>query len=84
MVLEILTAAEVEIEIAVQEAYAEGYKAASLRYAPDTAYYLSLNESMKRDLALERKKTKWFWPSLVVTGGLTFLGGFLTHALITR
>jgi hypothetical protein len=84
VILEILAAAETEIDAAVQEAYAEGYKAASLRYAPDTAYYVSLNESIKRDLALEQKKTKRFWPSLFITGGLSFLGGFLTHALITR
>ena len=84
IVLELLAAAEAEIDAAVEEAYAEGYKAASLRYAPDTAYYASLNESIKRDLALERKKTKWFWPSLFVTGGLSLLGGFLTHTLITR
>jgi hypothetical protein len=84
MVLEILAAAESEIEAAVKEAYSEGYKAASLRYAPDTAYYASLSESIQRDLALERKKTKRFWPSLFIGGGLSFLGGFLTHTLITR
>jgi hypothetical protein len=84
MVLEILAAAESEIDAAVGEAYGEGYKAASLRYAPDAAYYTSLSESLKRDLASERKKTKWFWPSLFITGGVSFLGGFLTHTLITR
>jgi hypothetical protein len=84
MVLEILAAAEGEIEKAVDEAYSEGYKAASLRYAPDTAYYTGLSESLKRELALEREKAKWFWPSLFIAGGVSFLGGFLTHAVITR
>jgi predicted exporter len=35
MVLEILAAAEAEIDAAVDEAYAEGYKAASLRFVPE-------------------------------------------------
>jgi hypothetical protein len=83
-VLEILAAAEAEIDAAVEEAYAEGYKAATLRYAPDTAYYVSLSESIKQDLEAERKKTQRFWPSLFVTGGLSFLGGFLAHVLIAR
>jgi hypothetical protein len=84
VVLEILAAAEAEIETAVEEAYAEGYKAAALRHAPDAAYYAAISESLKRDLAAERKKTKWFLPALVVTGGIAFLGGLLTHTLITR
>jgi hypothetical protein len=84
MILELLAAAEEEIDLAVEEAYSEGYKAASLRYAPDAAYYTSLSESMQRDLASERKKAKRFWPSLFIAGGLSFLGGFLTHALIVR
>jgi hypothetical protein len=35
MVLEIAAAAEAEIDRAADEAYAEGYKAASLRFAPE-------------------------------------------------
>jgi hypothetical protein len=84
MILELLAAAEAEIDLAVEEAYSEGYKAASLRYAPDTAYYTGLSESIKRELEAERKKTKRFWPSLFIAGGLSFLGGFLIHTLITR
>ena len=84
MVLEILAAVETEIDATVEEAYAEGYKAASLRHAPDTAYYAGLSESIQRDLTLEREKAKRFWPSLFIAGGLSFLGGFLTHTLITR
>ncbi|MDR1286792.1 MAG: hypothetical protein LBK08_04205 [Treponema sp.] len=83
-VLEILAAAENEIDAAVEEAYAEGYKAASLRYAPDTAYYAALSEGIKRELAFEKKKTKWFWPSLFIAGGFSFFGGFLTNALVAR
>jgi hypothetical protein len=84
MILELLAAAEGEIDTAVEEAYAEGYKAASLRYAPNTAYYAGLSESLQRDLTLERKKTKRFWPALFITGGLSFFGGFLTHTLVTK
>ena len=35
MVLAIVAAAETEIDTAVEEAYAEGYKAAALRFAPE-------------------------------------------------
>jgi hypothetical protein len=84
MILELLVSAEAEIDLAVEEAYSEGYKAGALRYAPDTAYYTSLSESMQRELEAERKKTKRFLPALFITGGLSFLGGFLTHTLITR
>jgi hypothetical protein len=35
MVLEILAAAEAEIDAAAEESYAEGYKAASLRFVPE-------------------------------------------------
>jgi hypothetical protein len=35
MVLEILEAVDEELGAAIDEAYAEGYKAASLRYAPE-------------------------------------------------
>jgi hypothetical protein len=35
MVLEILAAAETEIDAAAEEAYEEGYKAASLRFVPE-------------------------------------------------
>jgi hypothetical protein len=35
MILDLLAAAEAEIDAAVDEAYAEGYKAASLRFAPE-------------------------------------------------
>jgi hypothetical protein len=83
-VLEILAAAENEIDAAVEEAYAEGYKAASLRYAPDTAYYTALSEGIKRELAFEKKKTKGLWPSLFITGVFYFFGGFLTNAFIAK
>jgi hypothetical protein len=82
MVLEILAAAEAEIEKAVDEAYSEGYKAASLRYAPDLAAQKDVLRLTSLSLAAERKKTKYFWQSLFITGGIFFLGGFLTHALI--
>jgi hypothetical protein len=49
MILEILAAAEDEIDKAADEAYAEGYKAASLRYAPEEGYWKSIAESAVRE-----------------------------------
>jgi hypothetical protein len=48
-VLEILAAAEKEIEEAVKEAYEEGYKAGALRYAPEAEYWKSMAGAAVRD-----------------------------------
>jgi hypothetical protein len=84
MVLELLAAAEAEIDLAVKEAYAEGYKAAVLRYEPENAGLLEANRGLSLSLDGERKKPKYFWQAVLITGGLSFFGGFLTHTLITK
>ena len=49
VILRILEEVEEEIDAAVDEAYAAGYKAAALRYAPEAEYWKSLAESYKRE-----------------------------------
>jgi hypothetical protein len=84
MVLELLAAAEMEIDAAVKEAYAEGYKAAALRYEPEIAGLQAINGRLSLSLEGERKKTKYSRQAVLITGGLSFVGGFLIHALITQ
>jgi hypothetical protein len=80
LVLELMEAAEAEIENAVHEAYAEGYKAAMLQYAPDAAAYRAAAETTRAELEAERKRSRFFWPS----AGVSFILGFLSHSLIGR
>jgi hypothetical protein len=84
MILEILAAAEAEIDLAVEEAYAEGYKAASLRYEPEHAGLLEINRRVSLSLEGERQKTKRFWQAVFITGGISFFGGFLTRVLTAQ
>jgi hypothetical protein len=84
MILELLAAAEVEIDLAVEEAYAEGYKAAALRYEPEIAGLQGVNRMLSLSLDAEKKKAKNFWTSIFVTGGLSFFEGFLTHIMIIK
>jgi hypothetical protein len=83
-ILEILTAAEDEIDAAVTEAYAEGYKAATLRYAPDLAASKAMEAALRAELETERRKNRMFKPALFIIGGLSFAGGFGIHALISK
>ena len=82
--MEILEAVEEEIDAAVSEAYAEGYKAAMLRYAPDLAAYKTIEAALKLELETARKKNRMSKPLLYIIGGLSFAGGFGIHALISR
>jgi hypothetical protein len=84
LVLELMEAAEAEIDAAVREAYAEGYKAAMLRHAPEAAMYKAEAETLRKELDAERKKRRWFWPSVGITGGASFALGFLSHTLSAR
>ena len=77
-----MEAAEEEIDAAVDEAYAEGYKAAMLQYAPEAALYKTLAENMEAVIEAERKKNRYFWPALGVSAGLSFAAGFLCSFLI--
>jgi hypothetical protein len=72
--------AEAEIENAVHEAYAEGYKAAMLQYAPELAALRIRETALKTELEKERLKNKFFLPTV----GVSFVAGILIHGLITR
>ncbi len=51
LVLELLREVGAEIEIAVDEAYAEGYKAGTLRYAPDIEFLkFQISDLQKKNL----------------------------------
>jgi hypothetical protein len=69
-VLEILAAAEAEIDTAVEEAYAEGYKAAALRFAPEI-------ESLKVQMEAAQSKK----PVSIKDRLLFGFGGFALGAL---
>ena len=84
VILEILATAEEEIDAAVREAYAEGYKSAMLRYAPDLAASETMEAALRKELERERRKNRMFKPALCIIGGLFFAGGFGIHALISR
>jgi len=80
LVLELMATAEAEIDNAVHEAYAEGYKAAMLQYAPELAA-LRIREAVLREaLEKERFKNKFFWP----VSAASFAAGILTHGLFVR
>ena len=55
MVLEILAAAEAEIDAAVEEAYSEGYKAASLRFAPEIELLKTQAEAARKQKTVSIK-----------------------------
>jgi hypothetical protein len=77
LVLELMDAAEAEIDAAVNEAFAEGYKAAALRFAPDAAMFKNEAEALRRELEAERKKCRYFWPAVGASVIVSFTGGFL-------
>lgn len=43
---EMLSVMAEETDRAIEESYAEGFKAAALRYAPETAYFSDINENL--------------------------------------
>ena len=82
MVLRLMETAEAEIEAAVDEAYAEWYKAGLLEYAPDAALYKALAENMEATIEAERKKNRYFWPVVGVSAGISFAAGLLCSFLL--
>ena len=82
VILELMEAAEEETTAAVNEAYAEGYKAAAVRYAPEAALYKALAADMEKTMEAERKKNRYFWPAVGVSAGLSFAAGFLCSFLL--
>jgi len=79
-----MLAAEAEIEIAVSQAFAEGYKAAMLQYAPEIAGLRIAESALRVELDAERKKQKRFWPAMGVTAGVSFFAGFLFYSAAVR
>jgi len=84
LVLELMEAAEAEIDAAVAEAYAEGYKAAVLQHAPDTAAYKAAAELLQDALEAERRKSRWLWPAAGISAGVFFAAGFFLCLLAGR
>jgi hypothetical protein len=82
VVLELMETAEEEIGAAVDEAYAEGYKAAMLRYAPEAESYKAAAANLRAELDAERKKSRAFWPAVGVSAGVSFAAGLLCSLLI--
>ena len=82
LILELMEAAEAEITAAADEAYAEGYKAAAVRYAPEAALYKALAADMEKTMESERKKSRFFWPALGVSAGASFVAGLLCSFLL--
>jgi hypothetical protein len=74
--------AEAEIGAAVDEAYAEGHKAGVMEYAPEAALYKALTANMEKTLEAERKKSRFFWPAVGASAGLSFATGLLCSLLI--
>ncbi|MDR2185441.1 MAG: hypothetical protein LBO80_07235 [Treponema sp.] len=81
-VLRLVEVAEEELLAAIDEAYAKGYKAAAVSYAPEAALYKELARNMEAAIAAERKKNRSFWPVVGISAGLSFAAGFLCSFLI--
>ena len=83
LILELMEAAEAEIDAAVYEAYAEGYKAAVLRFMPELAVknqeIAMLNINIEA-LKIDRRQN---WRNIFIAGGLSFLGGMAVGVIIT-
>jgi len=77
-----MEAAETEIDAAVREAYAEGYKAAALRFMPELAArnqeIVMLNMNIEA-LKIDRRKNR---RNIFIIGGLSFLGGMAAGIII--
>lgn len=80
LVLELMQIAEEEIDTAVTEAYAEGYKAALLQYLPELASLRITEPALKLELEREKKRSRFLWPA----AGISFVTGFLLHFLFAR
>ncbi|MCL2762206.1 MAG: hypothetical protein FWD36_03230 [Treponema sp.] len=79
-----MEAAESEIDAAVDEAYAKGYKAAMLRFAPELAAQKVITAAVQKELETQRKKQRLFWPAIGISVGISFAAGFCLHSLVTR
>lgn len=65
----ILDVCEKNMEAAVEEAYNAGFKAASLKHAPDAEYYRILSSELEKESRAMHRRT-------ALTGVFSFLSGF--------
>jgi hypothetical protein len=79
-----MKAAEDEIDAAVAEAYAEGYKAATARHAPLAESYRALAAETRAKLDAEQKKSRLFWPAIGASSGASLVAGFLVAFFAAR
>ena len=75
-----MEAAEAEIDNAVRVAYAEGYKAAMLQFAPELAALRIREAVLEEELEKRGIKNKFFWPM----SGASFAAGILIYSLFAR
>lgn len=82
-VAELLAIAEEEAEVSIKEAYAEGYKAGVLEYAPENARLEALNKSLEKDAmkmqaSIEMQKTFSRYLPVIFAAGIlsSFAGGY--------
>ena len=83
LVLELMQAAEEEIDAAVRDAYARGYKAAALRYVPELAERDRDIASLQKAVANHKAARRKYWRNAFVACGLSLLGGAAAGAVIT-
>ena len=84
LLLELVEAAEAEIDAAVTEAYEEGYKAAVLRLSPELAAQRAVAAAIQKELDALRNKQRYFWPTVGISAGVSFLTGFFLCSLTPR
>jgi len=83
LVLELMEAAEAEINAAVREAYAEGYKAAALRFMPELAVKNQEIAMLNMNIETLRIDRRQNWRNIFISAGLSFLGGMAVGIIIT-
>lgn len=79
MVIRLMETAEAELEAAVHEAYAEGYKAGLLASLSDVVYYMALSENLQQKLDAQRRRLP-AWASITIG----FAGGFFSCWMAQR
>ena len=82
LVLELMRAAEEEIDAAVNDAYAQGYKAAVLRLMPELAAKNEENFILRSNFEAAKVERRHSLRNMFIIGGLSFVGGLVTGMLI--
>jgi hypothetical protein len=71
-----------EADKAIEQAYADGYKAGLLVAAPSESYWRELSASLQNDLTKEQRRIVLPWWSVPASIVLGFAGGFATTAWV--